>query len=123
MNSDIAAWKGQEITPQNRHAQHPEPVMLHTDDYALMIHYFSMTKVDDWVKRRSALNAMFADEAMICQVVSNEDVTGLALYNKQEFIDRMTMPSGSLRNVEILSTQMEKNRIKSLRFRINDKKR
>jgi hypothetical protein len=47
----------------------------------------------------------------------------MALYNKQEFIDKMTVPSGSLKNIEILSSQMRKNKIMVLRFRINEKKR
>ena len=100
-----------------------EMVMLHADDYALMIHYFSMMKVDDWAKRRSRLEAMINDEAMICQVVNDKEATGMALYNKQEFIDKMTMPSGSLKNIEILSSQMRENKIMVLRFRINEKKR
>jgi len=100
-----------------------EMVMLHADDYSLMIHYFSMMKVDDWSKRRSRLEAMINDGAMICQVFNNKEATGMALYNKQEFIDKMTIPSGSLKNIEILSSQMRENKIMVLRFRINDKKR
>jgi uncharacterized protein involved in tolerance to divalent cations len=100
-----------------------EMVMLHADDYSLMIHYFSMMKVDDWAKRRSRLEAMIDDGAMICQVFNDKEVTGMALYNKQEFIDKMTMPAGSLKNIEILSSQMRENKIMVLRFRINEKKR
>lgn len=100
-----------------------EMVMLHADDYSLMIHYFSMMKVDDWEKRRSRLEAMIDDGAMICQVVNDKEATGMALYNKEEFIDKMTMPSASLKNIEILSSQMRENKIMVLRFRINVKKR
>jgi len=100
-----------------------EMVMLHADDYSLMIHYFSMMKVDDWAKRRNRLEAMINDAAMICQVFNGKEATGMALYNKEEFIDKMTMPSGSLKNIEILSSQMRENKIMVLRFRINEKKR
>ncbi len=100
-----------------------EMVMLHADDYSLMIHYFSMMKVDDWAKRRNRLETMISDEAMICQVFNNKEATGMALYNKEEFIDKMTMPSGSLKNIEILSSQIRENKIMVLRFRINEKKR
>ena len=100
---------------------HEEIVMLHADDYALMIHYFSMMKVDDWVKRRGRLEAMIDDNALICQVFNDRDATGMALYDKQEFIDKMTMPTGSLKNIEVLASQMEKGKIKVLRFRINAK--
>jgi hypothetical protein len=100
-----------------------EMVMLHADDYSLMIHYFSMMKVDDWEKRRNRLEAMIDDGAMICQVVSGREATGMALYNKEEFINKMTIPSGNLKNIEILSSQMRDNKIMVLRFRINGKKR
>ncbi|MGA2822011.1 MAG: hypothetical protein ABSE72_00620 [Bacteroidales bacterium] len=100
-----------------------EMIMLHADDYALMIHYFSMMKVDNWEKRRNRLEAIIDDGAMICQIFNDKEATGMALYNKQEFIDKMTVPSGSLKNIEILSSQMRKNKIMVLRFRINEKKR
>jgi hypothetical protein len=100
-----------------------EMVSLHANDYALMIHYFSMMKVDDWEKRKKRLEAMIDDAAMICQVVNDKEATGMALYNKQEFIDRMTMPSGSLRNMEILDSKVRNEKIVVLRFRINDMKK
>lgn len=100
-----------------------EKIMLHADDYALILHYFSMTAVDDWKKRREKLEAMFDDDAMICQVVNDKEATGVALFNKREFIDRMTMPAGSLKNMEILSSIRIGDRIRILRFRINEGKR
>ncbi len=102
---------------------HNEKIFLKANDYALMIHYFSMMKVDDWAKRRARLNEMIDDGAMICQVVSNREATGMALFNKEEFINKMTMPSGNLKSVEILASQFRNGRIVVLRFRINEKKR
>jgi len=99
-----------------------ETVYLHANDYAMMIHYFSMMKVDDWEKRRKSLEAMIDDEAMICQVVNDREAKGMILYNKQEFIGRMTLPSGSLKNLEILGTTYRNEKIMVLRFRINDQK-
>ena len=100
-----------------------EMVMLKPDDYALMIHYFSMMKVDDWEKRRNRLNEMINDDAMIYQVINDKEAIGMTLYNKQEFIDKLTMPSGSLKNIEILRSQFRNGKIIVLRFRINEKKR
>ena len=88
-----------------------------------MIHYFSMMKVDDWEKRKTRLEAMIDDGAMIYQVVDDKEAAGMALYNKQEFIDRMTMPSGSLKNIEILESRVRNEKIMLLRFRINNRKR
>jgi hypothetical protein len=100
-----------------------ETVLLKPDDYSLMIHYFSTMNVDDWEKRRSRLNEMIDDGAMICQIVGSKGAAGMALYNKQEFIDKLTLPSGSLRDIEILSSQFRKGKIMVLRFRIKDRYR
>lgn len=99
---------------------HDEVVMLTPNNYALMIHYFSEMKVDEWKKRRSKLNDMIADDAMICQIISNKQGNGMTLYNKQEFIDKLTMPSGSLKNLEILETNFSEGKIMILRFRVNE---
>jgi hypothetical protein len=99
-----------------------ETIMLRPNDYALMIQYFSQLKVDDWENRRKRLNEMFDDGAMIYQVIQGKDAAGLALFNKQEFIDKLTIPSGSLKNIEILSSKLRKGKIMILRFRIQEKK-
>jgi hypothetical protein len=93
-----------------------ERIVLHTNDYALMIHFFSTSKVSDWQKRRLQLYAMFTDDARIYQVSEDEN-TGMELYNKSEFINKLTMPLKSLQNVEVLETVYTGNRISLLRFR------
>jgi hypothetical protein len=60
---------------------------------------------------------------MIYQVMSDKEARGMALYNKQEFIDMMTVPSGGLRNLEILESRIQKEKIVVLRFRINSRKK
>ncbi|MEI7500100.1 MAG: hypothetical protein WCK84_06575 [Bacteroidota bacterium] len=100
-----------------------EIVSLHANDYALMIHYFSQMKVDDWEKRRSLLEKMIDDGAMIYQVFGDKDAVGMELYNKQEFIDKLTVPSGSLRNIEILDSKFREEKISVLRFRIKEQSR
>jgi hypothetical protein len=100
-----------------------ETINLHANDYELMIHYFSMMKVDDWEKRKKLLENMIDDAAMIYQVMSDKEARGMALYNKQEFIDMMTVPSGGLRNLEILESRIQKEKIVVLRFRINSRKK
>ena len=97
-----------------------EVVVLKADDYALMIHYFSSTKVGDWEKRRQRLNELIDDGAMICQVIKETDAPGMALYNKEEFVDLLTMPSGSLKNIEILESMSRNGKIVLLRFRVRD---
>ncbi len=93
-----------------------ENFFLYPNDFAMMIHYFSVTKVDSWERRRTQLDRMIADSAYICQVF-NEGFVGVELYNKEEFIDKLTMPVNSLKNIEIMETIYTGKKISLLRFR------
>ena len=98
-----------------RRQNEPEVIRLKKDDYALMIHYFSTANLDDWKKRREQLGEIIADDARIFQVFGPLE-EGVEMYNKEEFIDKMTMPLKSLRNIEILETNYEKGKIATMRF-------
>jgi hypothetical protein len=93
-----------------------ENIHLQTNDYALMIYYFSRSKKVDWEKRRKQLDYMMAENARIYQVYDDEKV-GMELYNKREFINKLTMPVQSLKNIEIIETIYTGNKISLLRFR------
>ncbi len=93
---------------------HTEQLKLQTNDYALMIHYFSTAKLNDWKQRRMKLEDMITADAKIFQVYM--DGSGMELYNKQEFINKLTMPLKSLKNIEIIETHYANNRISLLRF-------
>lgn len=93
-----------------------ETVQLRPDNYAMMIQYFSSMNVKDWQKRRNQLNEIIADSAMIYQVFDKEKI-GVELYNKSEFINKLTFPSTGLKQIEILDTRYRKNKISMIRFR------
>ena len=94
-----------------------ENVKLKIDDYAIMIQYFSNSNVKDWIKRRENLNEMFSDSAKIFQVL--EGTIGMEIYNKWEFINKLTLPASSLRDIEILDTKYGDEKITHLRFKQN----
>jgi hypothetical protein len=100
-----------------------ETIGLRVNEYALMLKYFSEMNVQDWQKRRSKLDEMFDESAMICQVLDDKNATGMELYTKWEFIDKLTMPVNSLKNIEILSTKYSGDKIAVLHFMTSDKKR
>lgn len=108
------------ITRIVRKLDQNETVFLESNDYALIIHYFSEMKVDDWAKRRKNLEDMIDDDALISQVIGSGKTNGIALLNKEEFIDKMTMPTGSLKHLDVLETKIRGNKIMVLRFRIKD---
>lgn len=93
-----------------------EAVRLRPDNYALMIHYFSSMNVKDWQKRRDQLNLIIADSALIFQVFGKEAI-GVELYSKWEFINKLTLPSSGLKNIEILDTRYQGEKISMIRFR------
>lgn len=94
-----------------------ENIKLEIDDYAIMIHYFSNSNVQDWLKRRDDLNEMFSENAKIFQVF--EGTVGMEMYNKWEFINKLTLPTNSLRDIEILDTKYSGDEITHLRFKQN----
>ena len=96
-----------------------ERIVLKTNDYALMIHFFSTSSVNDWISRRSQLNDMIRNDAKIYQLYA--DGSGMELYNKEEFINKLTMPLESLRNIEIMETDYIGGQISVLRFTQIDK--
>ena len=100
-----------------------ESVRLNVDPYTLMIQYFSQTNVKAWQKRREKLDSMINDGAMIYQVPDQEEGVGMELYNKQEFIDKLTMPASSLRQIEILDSRYSHGQIVILRFKVNINRR
>jgi len=93
-----------------------ETVKLRPDNYALMIHYFSTMNVKDWKDRRDQLSRMIADSALIFQVFEKETI-GVELYSKWEFINKLTLPSSGLKNIEILDTRYQEDKISMIRFR------
>jgi hypothetical protein len=99
----------------NRHEQ----IRLRSDPYSLMIQYFSETNVKAWQNRREQLDKMISNNAMICEVPDKKSGTGMELYNKWEFIDKLTMPASSLRHIEILNSRYEKNQIVIMKFKNN----
>lgn len=96
-----------------------EQVKLRPNNYALMISYFSGTNVDDWQKRKMQLNRIIDDTAVICEVFGSKE-KGMELLTKREFIDKLTMPSATLRGLEVLDTKIKDDRIQLLRFRIRE---
>lgn len=99
----------------NRH----ETIKLQQDDYAIMIHYFSNSNVKDWLKRKDNLDDMFSDNAKIFQVMAG--TVGMEMYNKWEFINKLTLPTSGLRDIEILDARYDGEKITHLRFKQNGK--
>lgn len=84
-----------------------------TDDYALMVHYFSKSKVKDWKRRRRMLAQIFHEDAEIVEVYKG--TYGIEKYTKTEFINKLTMPLTSLKTLEVIDTQRKNGKIIQMR--------
>lgn len=91
-----------------------ERIELRRDDYALMILYFATSAHLDWEKRRAQLDGMIDDEAIIFQI--SEMNTGMEMYNKTDFINKLTTPLKSLGDIEIVETVYRNDKIITMRF-------
>ncbi len=97
-------------------ARKSQIIFLKPDDYAMMIRLYASGKIADWEAHLGRLQAMFAADAEIFQI---DTETGyiMEVWNKEEFIEKLTMPIPSLQQLEVLETQYDnKQQIKVLRF-------
>lgn len=93
-----------------------EDVHIKTDDYALMLHYYANGKVNDWKNRRKELSRIIANDATIFQVLPQR--LGIEMYAKDEFINKLTTPTQSLKSIEIIESRRLNGQIVKLKFRI-----
>lgn len=93
-----------------------ENLQIKTDDYALMLYYYANGKIDDWQNRRKELARIISDNATIFQVLPYR--LGIEMYTKKEFIDKLTTPTQSLKNIEIIESRKSNEQIVKLKFRI-----
>lgn len=93
-----------------------ESLQIRTDDYALMLYYYANGKVKDWENRRKELSKIIANDATIFQVLPHR--LGIEIYSKNEFINKLTTPTQSLKNIEIIESRKLNGQIVKLKFRI-----
>ena len=100
------------------HKHWEEKIPLQPDDFSLMIRYFSESDQDLWNERREQLRQVFSYNAAIFQV--DNQGKGMAIYNQEEFIDKLSFPTSRLKNIEVLESRMSKGKIVYLRFKTED---
>ncbi|NMH87342.1 hypothetical protein [Flavivirga algicola] len=92
-------------------------VKLVTDDYALMLNYYSNSNIKDWKKRKHQLQQLIADNAQIYQLFPNN--MGIEIYSKDDFIRTLTIPTQSLKRIKILDKRYNNNgQVVKLKFMI-----
>ncbi|WP_299125688.1 hypothetical protein [uncultured Winogradskyella sp.] len=92
-------------------------VKLVADDYALMLNYYTNKNINEWKKHKKKLSAIFHDNAEIYQFFKNSNA--VELYTKQEFIQKLTIPTRSLKDMQILDKTVVDGKIVKLKFVIH----
>ena len=90
-------------------------VELNPNDYAMMLKAFMKSDIKDWQTRKEQLNKILSDNLEVMVMLPNE--LGAEYFNKQEFSQRVTLPSASLKKLKIVELKQENdNKISFLRL-------
>lgn len=89
-------------------------VKLNTDNYALMLDYYSNKKLVNWKEHRNNLERIFSDNVLIYQIFPNN--LGVEIFTKDEFINKLTTPTNSLKKLKIISKSYTNGKIAILKF-------
>ncbi|WP_346881589.1 hypothetical protein [uncultured Algibacter sp.] len=89
-------------------------IKLLPDDYALMLRYYTNGNIKDWKKHKEQLNNLIADDAQIYQIFENN--IGIELFSKSDFIRLITIPTSTLKRIEILDRKTINGKIVKLKF-------
>lgn len=109
-------YKTDRIVRNLETAPESETIELKPNDYAIMLYYYSNSK-QDIKRKRERLNYLISDNALIYQVYDN-DKYGVETLDKRRYITLVTTPTTSLKNMEVIDTQMEKGKIVLIKFKI-----
>lgn len=110
-------YKEKEIYRNLENAPRDETIELQPNDYAQMLYYYSRS-IKDLKKKRQELERLIADNALIYQVFDSEQY-GVETMDKQRYISLVTLPTTSLENLDVISTQTDaKGKINMIKFRI-----
>lgn len=102
---------------RNIDSKSDEQIHLRSNDHALMLKYYTSGDVKNWEKRRSNLNRLIADDADIYRFFPNQ---GISVYNKNEFINQLTLPTDNIDQMEIIETRIRDGQIVLIKFRISE---
>lgn len=78
----------------------PQKVNLKPDDYAMMLKAFMLSDIKDWQTRKEQLNKILSDNLEV--IVMLKDDLGYEYFNKNEFSQKLIVPTASLKKMRIV---------------------
>ena len=107
-------YKSLHIKRTIQNSNYEESIFIEPDDYTMMLHLFANSKVKDWKKRRNQLAEMMHDHLKAYEM--SKDGFTIDILTKKEFINKMTLPTRSLKQVAIVNTSYEGEKISLIKF-------
>lgn len=78
-------------------------IALEPDDYAMMVKAFMKSDIKDWETRKEQLHKILSDDLEVMVMLKNN--LGVEYFNKQEFTNKLVIPSASLKKMKIVDLQ------------------
>ncbi len=107
-------YKALHVKRTINNAGYEESIFLQPDDYAMILHLFANSKVEDWERRREQLREIMNDNLKAYEL-TNDGFT-IDVLTKSEFINKMTLPTRILKKVAIVQTDYENDKISLIKF-------
>lgn len=90
-------------------------VELNPNDYAMMLKAFMKSDIKDWQTRKEQLNKILSDNLEVMVMLQNN--LGAEYFNKQEFSQKVILPTASLKKLKIVELKQDNdNKISFLRL-------
>lgn len=95
------------INPNGTTAEPPKRIDLKPDDYAMMLKAFMLSDIKDWQTRKEQLNKILSDNLEV--IVMLKDDLGAEYFNKNEFSQKLIVPTASLKKMKIVEIKNDAN--------------
>lgn len=90
-------------------------ISLQPDDYPMMLKGFMKSDIKDWQTRKQQLQKILAEDLEVLVMLKND--LGIEYFNKQEFSEKLIVPSVALKKMKVIDIQSnEKNEINFIRI-------
>jgi len=95
------------INSNGRAIEPPKRIDLKPDDYAMMLKAFMLSDIKDWQTRKEQLNKILSDNLEV--IVMLKDDLGAEYFNKNEFSQKLIVPTASLKKMKIVEIKNDAN--------------
>lgn len=120
-------YENLEINRNLENAPNEERIKLKPDDYKTAVYYYSKKiisgnpeEAEKLIKqKRKELENRISNNAIIYQVFEN-DIYGIETLDKQKYINLVTTPTTSLKNLSYIEMKREQGKIVSIKFKITE---